>query len=144
MKEIKQITALQNTINNFDSLVSLIKCGEVPALTPYIASKKLLKRLEQFDKEIRENALEEASRYESKFTFDGVEVEYRQGAGRYSYSHDEEWAALKEQENKIAELRKQREELMKTALRTQGELVVDGEIIPPAKVSYNQDSLIVK
>ena len=144
MKQIKQITELEKAISVFDDIASEIRSGNIPALTPYIKSKLLLKRLEKFDGEIRENALEEASMYEKTFSIEGVNVEYRNGSGRYSFKHDAEWCAVKEQEDKLAAVRKEREELMKSALRHGGEFVFDGEIIPPAKVTYNKDSLIVK
>lgn len=144
MKELKQLTSVEKTITLFDDITSLIKSGDVPALKPYIISKRVQKRIEQFDKEIRENALEEAKQYEQKFSIDGVKVEYRNGSGRYTYNHDSEWNSYQEQIDKLKELQKQREELMKTAMRHEGEFVVDGEIVPPATVKYNSDSLIVR
>jgi hypothetical protein len=144
MKELKELTAVEKAISNLDDITSLIRSGDAPALLPYITSKKFSKRIEKFDSDIRELALEEAKMYESKFSVNGINVEYRNGAGRYTYKHDDEWNSFQEQIDKLRELQKQREELMKTAMRHEGEFIVDGEIVPPATVKYNSDSLIVK
>ena len=128
-----------------DNVISEVKNGNIPALPSYIKSKRLSKQLDRLDKEIKEDALEEASRYSEKNgVIDGVAWEYKNGSGRYDYSCDAEWCGYDEQIKKLAQLKKEREELMKTSYKTDGELVIDGEIIPKPTFTPYSDSISVK
>lgn len=128
-----------------DNVISEVKNGNIPALPSYIKSKRLSKQLDRLDKEIKENALEEASRYSEKNgVIDGVAWEYKNGSGRYTYSCSDTWNQLNEQKKKIEALMKEEEEKMKLAYKTDGELVIDGEIIPKPKFTPYSDSISVK
>lgn len=131
-----------------DNVISEVKNGNIPALPSYIKSKRLSKQLDRLDKEIKENALEEASRYSEKTgEIDGIKWEYKNGSGRYLYEQDSEYSSLKKQRDKIDELMKQRADLLKTATKysEQGrELVVDGEVIIPVGYIAYSDSISVK
>lgn len=139
LEKLNQIPAI------IDNVISEVKSGSIPALPIYIKSKTVLKQFDRLDKEIKNDALEEASRYSEKNgVIDGVAWEYKNGSGRYNYSCDEEWCSYDEQIKKLMQLKKEREEKMKLAYKTDGELVIDGEIIPKPKFTPYSDSISVK
>jgi hypothetical protein len=139
-------------IDNADAVISAFKSalrnGDIDA-REYARLLQFEKKLSTItkDRKIREIALEEFSKYpEKEGEYKGVKWIYKNGSGRYGYEHSEEWQKLKEQEEKMSELRKQLEEKMKAAYKTSSTIIDEetGEIIPPATYTAYSDSISVK
>ena len=146
---------MKNEIQLFDNTGLIIKGLKEQFLNGQIDPReyaRLLKFSKQVetltkDKKIKEMALEEFGKYpEGEGEFKGVEWRYKNGSGRYSYSHFEGWQKLKEQEDKLAELRRQLESKMKAAHKTDSTIIDEetGEVIPPATYTAYSDSISVK
>lgn len=117
-------------------------CGDPLAL--YAELKKLAGFFTDAAKQVEPHALDAASRYnERTFQYQGVQFTRKEGSMVYSYAHVPQWAALKEQMQRIEELSKQ---AAKTSVLTGGGHVVteDGEIIEPAESKQGKGSLSVK
>ena len=133
----------------FKNINSAIVNGELPALE-YVKAIKIGKLVDIItkDKKVREMALEEAARYpEGQGSYEGLEWTYKKGSGKYDYSVDHEYAALKEQRDKLDDLIKERQELLKQSYKMAqrgDELVVNGELIPVPKFIPYSDSISVK
>lgn len=101
----------------------------------YIKLDFLLKALAKAKGAIREDALEELEKYDKQHLM-GVEINIG-GSTKYDYSHNEEWA-------RIEKRRKEIEKEMQTAAKQDGEMTIDGVLVPPARVKTSSVSVTPK
>ena len=122
---------------NLSRILHQVEEGEVNPLEALEAYKRFSALLEDFKKKVIPYGYDEMDKYsEKEVSYGGAKFSVSSG-GRYSYSHDEEWTSLNN-------AKKARESLMQQAYKTDGELVVDGEIIPEASYSPNAKSITIK
>ena len=96
--------------------------GNINPLSALEAHKRMEAYLKEFKASIESVAEDELSKYgEKEVSFGNAKFSISSG-GRYSYRHDEEWSML----NKAL---KEREKQMQTAYKTEGEMVINGEVI---------------
>lgn len=114
--------------------------GHTDPLLAYAELKDLQDHLTQSMKVVKDVALEEAMKYESKqFEHNGFKFELRDGRATYNYKGVQQWNLMKEQLARIEKIAK--------ASALNGSIAVDpdtGEEIQPAQVKYSEPSLIVK
>jgi hypothetical protein len=131
-------------VNSFKETISeavvRVQEGMSDPLEIYAYLKDLEKHLKISIDNVKEHALTEAEKFEDK-TFEhlGLNFELRNGKSTYKFDHIDLW------KDKKAEL-KRLEDIAKASLKN-GSVAIDsdtGEEIPPAKVSFSKDSLIVK
>lgn len=128
--KIQRLTQLKGYAN-------AVKEGEINPLNFLAALKKLEQEIQLCKTLVEEEALDEIDKYPEKtIELDGFSVTQTSG-GRYSYKEDGEWKEL--EKNK-----KNREKQMQQAYKTEGELVIDGEVIPPADYIPNKKSISIK
>jgi hypothetical protein len=94
---------------------------------------------------VKEKAIKSASQYGKGENFVcGVEFTVKNGAARYSFDHDKTIKHLEDELEKVSDpiktKIKARQEAMKKAVGT-SQYVVDGEIVPPAKIEYQKDTV---
>ena len=131
---------ISDIIHQTDSLITQIDQGETEALIHYIEIKNLISHLEASLKLIKNQAIEEANRYNGE-TYRGYEIQVREGGGRYSYDHLPQWRHLKDQ---LKEMEKVAQNAFKMYLK--GDIYVsnDGEQIEPAQFKQNEPSILFK
>ncbi|MEQ9091834.1 MAG: hypothetical protein RIE52_12130 [Balneola sp.] len=113
-------------------------------LNPMEAYSMLYNQKKLFDQvlnRVKEMAIEERQKYGEKeeLVYQGYDVQLS-GRTNYSYKHDEEWQGLEAS-------KKERESLMKKSLsmnEQNKQLVVHGEVIPPAEASFTTSIKMVK
>ena len=116
--------------------------GTVPALDVYANLSILKKELDNLISQVKPLALDEAKNESEKtFNRNGVQFSFTNGRANYDFSGDSIYSEYKQ-------VLKQREALMKQASKAWelNNQIVDenGEVVPPAKVTYSADSLSVK
>jgi len=119
-----------------------IEEGNKPALETYALLNTLKKEIESIINQVKPYALEEAKQEPEKtFERDGYKFSFTNGRANYKFDHDNYYNEYKAQ-------LKEREALMKQAAKAweMNNQIVDenGEVVPPATVSYSQDVLSVK
>lgn len=120
-----------------EEIKQLVLDGDINPLNALEAHKRMSDYLSEFKSAIEDLAKDEYYKHgEKKVSFGGAEFSISQG-GRYDYSNDEEWRALNN-------AKKEREKLLQTAYKTEGDLVVDGELIEKPKYNHNKESVTVK
>lgn len=126
---------------DINELVQKVKDGEEDALKAYIYLSKLEKDAKAAKDSIVDDALEVRSTYPEKaLSISGAIVEVRSTATQYKYDHIPEYGVIKERLKSV-------EENAKQALIQQqkgSELVIDGEVITPAKAVLGKTQLFVK
>ena len=122
-----------------ETLKQSIGNGEVDPLRGFIHLKRAYELIKVIMDEIKEEAVSEAEKYnEKEFKVDGVSVGVKSGAGRWSYKGISDWDEAK---GKLSEI----EERHKTAYKMigKGDLIVDGEIVQPAKFMPGATTLAI-
>ena len=88
MASVLKTKPMQNTIETFEKYISLIDNGEIDALEAYIKLKAFEKSFAETLKRIEPLAFEVASKWNEKtFTYKGAEIQKKNSAGRYDFSH---------------------------------------------------------
>jgi hypothetical protein len=123
------------------ALVGRVESGNASAAEVMVKLKAIESAAKEAQSLIEYQAIEEADTYENnQGQYKGVSFKHKSGSRRYSYSHDEEYNRLKAAADERAKLMKQRAQSSDVELVTKEE----GEVIPPAKVTYTKDSLEIK
>ena len=126
---------------NISQLAQDVWDGKESPLKAYGIAKNYLKQATEAMKAIEEAALEEASKYEKSFEFDGFKFEQRNGSIKHSYDHIQSWIDNREERKEIERACKASYNAFKINLTAVNE---DGEVMELPKVSQGKDSLIVK
>jgi len=131
---------LEQIQNQIDEWTENVLDGAVDPLEHYVYLKALKKKIDNSISMIQNSVIDEAKKYpEKSFEHLGFNFELRNGKSTYQFDHIDLW------KDKKTEL-KRLEEISKASLKN-GSVAIDsdtGEEIPPAKVSFSKDSLIVK
>lgn len=120
----------------------VIDGNESPLLALAILRQEL-KEVQKCIKQIEDEAMEEAMKYEEKsFSFRGYEFEKRSGGRTFSYKHIPEWI-------KLNNAQKEFEEMSKQAFLSQEKGIAvaqagTGEEIPLPEVTNRKDSIAIK
>jgi hypothetical protein len=144
MNALSTITSAPCTWEEITSFVHKVKeeilSGEYNPLAIEISLKAMEETIKclREDKEIRQQVLDEAAKYDKNFEFNGVKMQVREAGVKYDYasSGDSEWAILDAQVKELTEKRKAREKYL-CSLPFEGAVsAVTGEFLtPPAKTS---------
>lgn len=134
-----------------DQVVSEIKSGTMNALTAKIYIKSIQKSLEEIDKQISEDVMNEANKYEKRFEYRGAIVEQCEVGTKYDFSNcgDIIWDELNKQINQLTERKKEREALLKT-VKQEGLRFFDEStselwhVSPPIKTSTSGIKITIK
>jgi|19_taG_2_1085344.scaffolds.fasta_scaffold01832_15 hypothetical protein len=126
---------------DFLSIEERVDEGLMNPMEAYALLYSQSKLLSQVLNRIKDIAIDERQKYGEKeeLVYHGFDVQLT-GRSNYSYKHDEEWQGIETS-------KKERENLMKKALQMNEQnkqLVVHGEVIPPAESSYTTSLKMVK
>lgn len=112
--------------------------GNESPLKAYIEFKKIEADLKEAIEAIKDQALEEASKYGKSFSHDGVQVEIRSSAGKWNYKHVQEWNELSKKMDSL-------EEQLKHAYKAKASLVNEGtgEILMTAQYTPGKETIFV-
>lgn len=129
-------------LEQLEKQVEKVESGGMAALDVYATLKLAESKLDSLVKKVKQLAIEEAQK-ESEKTFErnGFRFSYTSGRANYDFKSDsvyvDYYTSLKNREKEMKEAAKAWE---------RGKQIVDenGEIVPPAKVTYSADSLSVK
>ena len=115
-----------------DKITASVDSGDENAGELYIKLDFLEKSLKKAKDAIKEGAIDELKKYDKGQTLGGVEFSVQE-KGRYTYNHNEAWAAKKAELEAI-------ESDMKAAAKSSNSILDEstGELIPAAKVSYSE------
>ena len=116
--------------------------GETDAMDAYAFISRVEKAAEPLKKSVKAIAMERALEFgadKAPVQYHGHSFELRRGGSMYSYKHIGSWATAEAEKKRL-------EELAKAAAKIGAEVpdAETGEMIPPAIVTYKEDSLIVK
>ena len=137
-----QETGLQEIAHqDFLDIEERVDEGFLNPMEAYALLYNQSKLLSQVMSRIKDMAIEERQKYGEKeeLIYQGYDVQLSERSN-YSYKHDEEWQGIEAS-------KKERENLMKKALQMSEknkQLVVHGEVIPPAESSYTTSLKMVK
>jgi len=110
------------------SIIVDIEEGNIDPLKIHIQAKALIEVFSQISERSLSAAMSEAYKHSDKsFEFIGAKVEFKSTGDRYDYEKDEEYARIKG-------LLKEREDLLKQAVKSKATLVIDDEVIPKVPV----------
>ena len=136
--ESKQVRSLM-----VDEILDLIDSGNADPLQIHYHVKALEDLIKQLttSKQYKDAIIDQASKHGKSFSFQNSRMEIKETGAKYDYSvcNDVTWNELNNELNRITELKKQREEFLRT-IRPQGMDIIDEEgiittIYPPAKSS---------
>lgn len=136
--ESKQVRSLM-----VSEILGLIDSGTADPLQIHYHVKALEDLIKQLtsSKEYKDAIIDQASKHGKSFNFQNSRMEIKETGAKYDYSvcNDITWIELDKELNRITELKKQREEFLRT-IRPQGMDIMDEEgtittIYPPAKSS---------
>lgn len=133
---------MKSISEQFESYISTIENGEIDALEAYIKLKAFEKSFKNALEKVEPLAFEVASKWNEKtFQYKGAEIQKKNSAGRYDFSHIKQYVAEKEKLKSIEELAKQA-----LASKKHGVTVVDadGEVIEPAIYTEGKSIISVR
>lgn len=133
---------MKNINEQFNSFIETIESGEIDALEAYIKLKAFEKTFKTALEKVEPLAFEVASKWNEKtFRYKGAEIQKKNSAGRYDFSHIKQYVAEKEKLKSIEELAKQA-----LASKKHGVTVVDsdGEVIEPAVYTEGKSIISVR
>jgi len=115
-----------------DKITASVDSGDENAGELYIKLDFLEKSLKKAKDAIKEGAIDELKKYDKGQTLGGVEFSVQE-KGRYTYKHNETWAAKKAELEAI-------ESDMKAAAKSSNSILDEstGELIPAAMISYSE------
>lgn len=129
-------------INGFaDAVINHFENGDGDPLRAMIVVKAQKEFISILESKLTAMAISEAEKYgvgEDRVMC-GVEFQVANGRTMYDYSHDEVWSELEAQIQALKKLQKNREELMKAAMKFAGAADEQGEVIEPARVKKVSD-----
>lgn len=141
---LTQLASTRDEMERFTaSVIDSVKNGEVSPIKILMQLRAMEKVSEKIAEGIKENVLNEADKYEKKFSLYGNEIEKAEFATKYNYAMtgDREWEKLDAAFKTAESNRKDREtflrslkEPMEVLDRDTGELMV---IRPPLKTSVS-------
>jgi hypothetical protein len=122
--------------------------GEVSALSAYIQLKRLEAETADAMALVKDQAIEEASRYgKGEHEVDGAVIQCRAGAGRWDYSSLGWYQAIDAKRKALAEQAKDHEEQAQAAQRAAERMqtIVDGDgvVIEPAVYVPGKDTVAI-
>jgi hypothetical protein len=117
--------------------IEAVKNGETDALPEYIEARKQAEYYNQIAKELQPYAIEEREKYpEPRLLINGTKIELSYSGDRLDYSQDSVW-------NELNELKKQRENVLKTAFKSDFTMVDDnGEVVPKVGIKTHGKQII--
>lgn len=138
-EELKKISNIEDISKALKTIENAIINGDTDALEVFVSTSRAEKLFKSFNSTIKGYAKDEAFKYEGKtFGAFGAEITLKNGSARPNYDDDEVYCALKKS-------LKQREELLKTALKSSDPIFdKDGVEVTKVSVKYTDDSLIIK
>lgn len=142
MASVLKTKPMQNTIETFEKYISLIDNGEIDALEAYIKLKAFEKSFAETLKRIEPLAFEVASKWNEKtFTYKGAEIQKKNSAGRYDFSHIPQYIQQKDKLKSVEELAKQA-----LASKKHGVQIIDdnGEVVQPAIYTEGKSIISVR
>lgn len=108
--------------------------GKVDALETFIKAKGLLEIATNVMDGVKEEALNEASKYSKEDKILGCGFLVKSVANTYDYSNNEEWVILNEKINELKVLQKEIEKKMVVAMGYSEMVDKDGIVIEPAVI----------
>lgn len=128
-------------IDDLMRIATNIEDGNLDPLKGYIAFQQIEKTLKSAKAQVKEQAINEAQKYDKTFELDGFVITRTEGTRRYNFKNVPQWASLKE---KLTEV----ETLSKNAAVSQGKgvqmVTEDGEVIQAAELTWTEPSLTIK
>lgn len=79
-----------------NDIVSQVKAGVINPLTLKMQMKFIEKTFSEIDKEIKDNVMDEASKYGKSFQHNGWKVDEVEAGVTYDFTRDNEWLDLRE------------------------------------------------
>lgn len=138
--QIAKESVITETQTSIERLISGVESGDINGLEVFAVFKKLEAIFDTAKKKVEEYAMDEAERYNEKtFKLNEVTFSVRKGYAKYDFASDPIY-------REISEKLKQRETLLKTALKSDS-MIFDEHGIEVPKVqisSYTKDSISVK
>jgi hypothetical protein len=132
---LKEAVSKESLTESAEVVFKSVGEGEIDALDTYMKAKIGIEYLGIIMNGVKDEAITDSAKYgKDERLMYGCKFEVANGTTKYDYSHDTEWAALKEKMDALKEKMKAREDLMKKALSFAGVVDDDGVEIPPAKV----------
>jgi len=131
-------------------VVNEIKEGVMNPLLAHLYIKSMEKSLEEISKQIKEDVMNEAYKYEKSFDFHGARIEQTELGTKYNYENcgDVVWNGLNKQITELSEKRKEREAMLKTVKDSMTMVNEEnGEtwtIYPPIKTSTTGIKVTIK
>jgi hypothetical protein len=127
-----------------DTLVGkLVEAGEQDPLRAYIGVKAVKELLSEIEGRLKAHAIQEAKKYgKEDGSVMGIRFENTTTATNYSYEHDSEWQSLKGMVEDAQKLLKEREGLMKSAMKFSNVVDEDGQEVQPAVIKSGGDDSI--
>lgn len=116
------------------SIVGEVNDGFLCPLETYIKSKAISDVATSICKEIKELAIDEASKYSSEDTVLGVGFSTKNLASTYDFSHDAEWIEINVEISELKAKIKEHEGKMILAMNYSEMIDDDGVVVIPAKV----------
>lgn len=122
-------------------LVQNVLDGVENPLKAFAILSDLEKHIKDCKEAVKEEALDEANKYDKTFVESGFKFERRNGGARYSFSHIEE---VKLAKDKVKALETKYKTAYKNAENGIQSVDENGELLELPKVTYSSDSLIFK
>lgn len=121
-------------------IVEQVLGGEISPLDTYIELKTLEKEIADALTKIKDDALLEAQKYNGA-DYKGFRIEVRDGGGRYSYDHIDDYKQLKEQ---LKSLESKYQSAYKQSLKSISLIDDNGEEVPVARYTFSSPSILFK
>jgi hypothetical protein len=117
-----------------NQVIEPVMAGEVDALHTFIKAKGLLEIATAILDGVKEEALNEASKYSKEDKILGCGFLVKSVANTYDYSNNEEWVRINEQINELKAVQKEIEKKMVIAMGYSEMVDKDGVVIEPAVI----------
>ena len=141
--ELEELAHGVPAINELTRIYQQWESGNIDSLAAYIAFHRIAAAAEDFKNLLRDNALNEADKWaEKSFSYMGVTVEKKAGAGRWDFKGVKAWAEAKAKLQSIEEAAKAAAQ-MQTKFGAQA-VTEDGELIEGAKYTAGRDVIAIK
>jgi hypothetical protein len=126
---------------NITDLIFAVEEGNANPLEIYCALHKLEAQVKAAKDQIKEQAIDEASKHGKTFTFMGFEIQHKALPGRWKFDHIDDWNATKFKLQTIEDLAKWAHKSLEKGVQP---ITDDGEVITPANYTPGGDTIALK